>query len=86
MNTITKFKLEVFVMKIFSRDKILSDIEIAQSCEMEPITAIAEEAGVDEEYLELYGKYKAKVDYRLLREPYRQRRRTPPCGCYNTRS
>ena len=55
-------------MKIFSRDKILSDIEIAQSCEMEPITAIAEEAGVDEEYLELYGKYKAKVDYRLLRE------------------
>ena len=55
-------------MKLFSRDKILSDIEIAQSCEMEPITAIAEEAGVDEEYLELYGKYKAKVDYRLLRE------------------
>ena len=55
-------------MKLFSRNKILSDIEIAQSCEMEPITAIAEEAGVDEEYLELYGKYKAKVDYRLLRE------------------
>ncbi len=58
-------------MKLFSRDKILSDIEIAQSCEMEPITAIAEEAGVDEEYLELYGKYKAKVDYRLLRENQR---------------
>ena len=58
-------------MKLFSRNKILSDIEIAQSCEMEPITAIAEESGVDEEYLELYGKYKAKVDYRLLRENQR---------------
>ena len=48
--------------------KILSDIEIAQSCAMKPITQIAETAGVDSEYLELYGNYKAKVDYRLLRE------------------
>ena len=46
----------------------LSDIEIAQSCTMKPITQIAQTAGVDEDYLELYGKYKAKVDYRLLRE------------------
>ena len=49
----------------------LSDIEIAQSCTMQPITAIAEKAGIDEDYLELYGKYKAKVDYRLLRESKR---------------
>ena len=49
----------------------LSDIEIAQSCTMKPITEIAQTAGVDEEYLELYGKYKAKVDYRLLRESKR---------------
>ena len=48
--------------------KILSDIEIAQSCTPKPITAIASTAGVDEQYLELYGNYKAKVDYRLLRE------------------
>ena len=48
--------------------KILSDIEIAQSCTPQPITAIARTAGVDEQYLELYGNYKAKVDYRLLRE------------------
>ena len=48
--------------------KILSDIEIAQSCAMRPITEIAKTAGVDQEYLELYGNYKAKVDYRLLRE------------------
>lgn len=45
-----------------------SDIEIAQSCTMRPITEIAEVAGVDEKYLELYGKYKAKVDYQLLRK------------------
>ena len=35
--------------------KILSDIEIAQSCAMKPITEIAETAGVDSQYLELYG-------------------------------
>ena len=46
----------------------LTDIEIAQSCTMQPITDIAKVAGVDEEYLELYGKYKAKVDYKLLKE------------------
>ena len=45
-----------------------SDIEIAQSCKMENITDIAEKAGIDEDYLELYGKYKAKVDYRMLRD------------------
>ena len=51
--------------------KILSDIEIAQSCAMKHITEIAETAGVDSQYLELYGNYKAKVDYRLLRESKR---------------
>ena len=45
-----------------------TDIEIAQSCTMKPITEIAKIAGVDEQYLELYGSYKAKVDYRMLRE------------------
>ncbi len=46
----------------------LSDIEIAQSTPMRPITEIAARAGVDEQYLEQYGKYKAKVDYALLAE------------------
>ena len=50
----------------------LSDIEIAQACKMRPITEIAEIAGVDEKYLEQYGKYKAKVDYNLLRESGRK--------------
>ena len=45
-----------------------TDIQIAQECKMKKITEIAAAAGVDEEYLELYGNYKAKVDYRLLRE------------------
>ncbi len=46
----------------------LSDIEIAQACEMKKITEIARTAGVDERYLEQYGSYKAKVDYRLLKD------------------
>ena len=45
-----------------------SDIEIAQETVMEPITAIAEKAGIDPKYLEQYGNYKAKIDYNLLRE------------------
>ena len=46
----------------------LSDIEIAQACEMKNIREIANVAGVDEKYLELYGNYKAKIDYNLLRD------------------
>ena len=45
-----------------------SDIEIAQETVMEPISEIAKEAGVDEKYLEPYGRYKAKVDYQLLQD------------------
>ena len=45
-----------------------SDIEIAQETEMLPITAIAETAGIEDRYLEQYGKYKAKVDYRMLND------------------
>ena len=45
-----------------------TDIEIAQSTQMKPIGEIAALAGVPEEYLEYYGRYKAKIDYRLLQE------------------
>ena len=45
-----------------------TDIEIAQEVTMQPITEVAKTAGVDEKYLEQYGKYKAKVDYNMLRE------------------
>ncbi|MBR3893810.1 MAG: formate--tetrahydrofolate ligase [Clostridia bacterium] len=50
---------------------MMTDIEIAQSVEMKPITQIAKAAGVDDKYLEQYGKYKAKVDYSLLKESKR---------------
>ena len=45
-----------------------TDIEIAQECTMEPITAIAGKAGIPDEYLEQYGKYKAKIDYNFLKK------------------
>ena len=40
---------------------MMTDIEIAQSCQMQPITAVAAKAGIQEEDLELYGRYKAKI-------------------------
>ena len=40
---------------------MLSDIEIAQGCQMRPITDVAADAGLDADDLELYGKYKAKL-------------------------
>ncbi len=43
-----------------------SDIEIAQATEMKNIMDVAKEAGIDEKYIEQYGKYKAKIDYNLL--------------------
>ena len=44
----------------------LSDIEIAQQCSMRPIGQIAEKAHIEDNYLEQYGRYKAKVDLSLL--------------------
>ncbi|MGI6112811.1 MAG: formate--tetrahydrofolate ligase [Mahellales bacterium] len=45
-----------------------SDIEIAQSVRMKPIQEIADVLGIDKRALELYGNYKAKVDYNILEE------------------
>ena len=45
-----------------------SDIEIAQACALRPIGEIAATAGVDEKYLETYGRFKAKVDPAILKE------------------
>ena len=41
----------------------MTDIEIAQQCKMKPIGEIAKTAGIGDEYIEQYGKYKAKIDY-----------------------
>lgn len=45
-----------------------TDIQIAQETEMKNIKDIASAAGIDEKYLEQYGNYKAKVDYRMFNE------------------
>ncbi len=47
---------------------IKSDIEIAHEATLKPITEIAEKAGIDESYIEQYGKYKAKVNPLLIKD------------------
>ena len=49
-----------------------SDIEIAQSVKMKNITEIAETAGIESEYLEQYGNYKAKIDLSLMKNSGRK--------------
>ncbi len=50
----------------------LTDIEIAQSCKMKPIGEIAAKVGVGDEYLEPYGRYKAKIDLSYIKECKKQ--------------
>ena len=45
-----------------------TDIEIAQETPMLPITEVAKAAGISDEYLEQYGRYKAKVDCAILKD------------------
>lgn len=45
---------------------MLSDIQIAQQAALKPITKIAQELGIEEEELEPYGRYKAKVNDKLF--------------------
>ena len=47
---------------------MLSDIEISQRAELEPIEKIAEKIGLTADDIELYGKYKAKISYKKLQE------------------
>lgn len=47
---------------------MLTDIEIAKSSKMMPISQIAKKINIDEEYLEYYGKYKAKINLDLLKQ------------------
>ena len=48
--------------------EIKSDIQIAQETKMKNIVEIAETAGIDDKYIETYGQYKAKIDYKLLED------------------
>ncbi len=45
-----------------------SDIEIAQEAQPLPIMEIAKKVGISDDYVEQYGKYKAKIDYNVLNE------------------
>ena len=45
---------------------MLTDVEIAQSAKMKPIKEIAQKVGLDEDDLELYGKYKAKISLEAI--------------------
>ena len=47
---------------------MLTDIEIAQSCQKEKIVNIADKLDIPQEELELYGNYKAKVDLKLMKD------------------
>lgn len=48
--------------------KVPSDLEIAQAAKMRPIVEVAQELGISEEFLELYGKYKAKISLEILKK------------------
>ncbi|MBQ9980422.1 MAG: formate--tetrahydrofolate ligase [Oscillospiraceae bacterium] len=48
-----------------------TDIQIAQECKMKNINDIAATAGIDDKYIEQYGRYKAKVDLSLLKDVQR---------------
>ena len=51
--------------------KQISDIEIAQGCKLKKITEIAKRAGIDENDIEQYGKYKAKIELSALKNSKR---------------
>ena len=48
--------------------KMKTDIEIARECKMKKISEIAAELGIDEDCVEYYGKYKAKIDLSIMEE------------------
>ena len=45
-----------------------TDIEIAQECKMQHIDKVVKKLGIPDEYVEQYGRYKAKIDYNFLNE------------------
>ena len=49
-----------------------TDIEIAQEARMKPITQIAAQLGLEEESVIPYGRYKAKIDHRLIHNAKKQ--------------
>jgi len=54
------------IMCIRGDSMFKSDIEIARECEMNLIDKVASKLEIDNEYLEMYGKYKAKINLEIL--------------------
>jgi len=54
---------------VYTEDMNKSDIEIAREAKLRPVGEIASRMGIPSQYIEEYGKYKAKVDWRLLKSP-----------------
>ena len=50
-----------------------TDIEIAQEAKMKVVNEIADTLGIPDEYVENYGKYKAKIDYRYYNDSLKDR-------------
>ena len=63
-----------------------SDIEIAQECTMAPITEVAAKAGIDDRYLEQYGKYKGENQLQPLKRVRRPGRKTGAGNRYQSHS
>ena len=62
-----------------------TDIEIAQEAELLPISAVAASLGIPEDAVENYGRYKAKIDPRPLRERP-EKEKPPPRSAWPTAS
>lgn len=62
-------------MAVVKRNPVPKDIEIAQEAQAEPILQIARGLGLPEQAVELYGNYKAKVDWKLVRNEMPKRAR-----------
>lgn len=56
------------IHKLKEEQNVKTDIQIAQETVMKPIAEIAEAAGIKEQYMEQYGRYKAKIDYNMMNE------------------
>ena len=68
------FRRRAMLVKTTSKGGCLmkTDIEIAQEAKMKPITEIAAQLGLSDEHVIPYGRYKAKIDHRLIHDAKKQ--------------
>ena len=63
---------------------MLTDAQIAQQAQMEPITEVAKAIGLDAQSLELYGRYKAKLSGELLSKIFNENKKMPKIVEFST--